>query len=483
MRLVQPAQLLIVATILAFCTPHLKGQCGRDPGIPELDPVGALRTIGVTQLRSVDISLDGRGVDVVHAEPRSSVFGSSSRPHYEVNPSKVGQPQSLFTWISDDGTANEFPNNVGCEHSHAVGVGKLFYGRATSSTPEGVAYGVNHVDNWEFNNFLTTRIGLTDPIPIRGKVVNQSISYGEEDNQSYDNYVAQFGTIFASTISNDGGPDGPGTAYNLIGVGAVGGASAVGPNIDGRSKPDITAPAPSTSFAAPLVSGAAAILVQAANSTTMDAGDNDPRTIKALLLNGAVKPTYEANPDYNWRRMFSATQPSFREPLDRRYGTGVLNVFNSYRQWEAGRMGPSAVGISTDLTLEPGGGGLIVPTGGVPPAPAGTNMGERRAGWDISSIMTPTTGGDVENQYVINLTGSPSGYRGSVTLTWHRQADQFQINNLDLILSPFGSSQALEASESPVDNVEHLVLEGLQPGQYTLRVIKRAANRVSDRET
>jgi len=479
-RLLQPLQLLTAVTVFAFCTPHLKAQCGGDAGIPALDPVGALRTIGVTQLRSPNFhpELDGRGVDVVHAEPRSSATGSSTRPHYQVNPSKVGQPQSLFTWISDEGTANQFPNNLGCEHSHAVGIGKLFYGRATDTTPEGVAYGVNHVNNWEFTDFLNSRIIPEDPV-IGGKVVNQSVSYGEENNQSYDNYVARHGTIFASTISNDGGPDGPGTAYNLIGVGAVGGESAVGPNIDGRSKPDITAPAPSTSFAAPLVAGAAAILVQAAGSTPLETADNDSRTVKALLLNGAIKPKFEPTMDGNWIRVHNGV---FREPLDRRYGSGVLNVFNSYKQWQAGRTAPTMRNVATPLPISDS--GVTLATVSTPPGPSTTlSTTATKAGWDFNSVTTPMTGGNVENQYLIEILGIPSdAYNGSVTLNWNRQNGQTQINNLELFLTSATDDVPLESSESPIDNVEHLDVEGLRPGQYRLRVVKLAANRVSDNE-
>ena len=51
--------------------------------------------------------------------------------------------------------------------------------------------------------------------------------------------------------------------------------------------------------------------------------DADLRTLKALLLNGAVKPA-------NWTNS-SAT------PLDLRHGAGVVNVFNSWRQLTGGR--------------------------------------------------------------------------------------------------------------------------------------------------
>jgi Subtilase family len=111
------------------------------------------------------------------------------------------------------------------------------------------------------------------------------------DQSVNDNYAATFGTIFASGVGNGGPPNSPATCYNGMGVAAFGGASSVGPTLDGRSKPDITAPANVTSYSTPLVTGGASIVVQAAGTT---ANGNDPRTVKALLLNGAIKPRYQA---------------------------------------------------------------------------------------------------------------------------------------------------------------------------------------------
>ena len=59
----------------------------------------------------------------------------------------------------------------------------------------------------------------------------------------------------------------PATCYNGLGVGCygVGAASSIGPTVDnGRSKPDLTAPSTYTSFSTPYVSGAGAVLLQAA---------------------------------------------------------------------------------------------------------------------------------------------------------------------------------------------------------------------------
>src|SRR6185436_17639641 len=97
----------------------------------------------------------------------------------------------------------------------------------------------------------------------------------------------RYGTVFVCGAGNGGPVSSPATAYNVIAVGAYGGPSSSS-TVDGRSKPDITAPASFTSFSTPLVSGAAALLSQAAARNDGGAGTavsaGDVKTIKALLL-------------------------------------------------------------------------------------------------------------------------------------------------------------------------------------------------------
>ena len=99
-----------------------------------------------------------------------------------------------------------------------------------------------------------------------------------------------------------------------------------GPTSDGRSKPDLTAPGSETSYSTAEVSGAAAILLQAASRGDGGAGTatsaSDIRTLKALLLNGATKPT-------GWTHTDTA-------PLNPQYGAGVVNVDQSWLELKSG---------------------------------------------------------------------------------------------------------------------------------------------------
>ena len=376
-------------------------------------PAGALDTndlhiIGVTVLRQVDPTLTGSSVQV--AQPEASGAGASD---FEVNPAYVGQPVSLFTYISTNGAvATGFPNSAGTNSVHADQVGENFYGFPSGADPNGgAATNVSHVDNYDANYFLgyiQYDQALLHPV----RVVNQSFSLGVDDptwDQYYDNYAVSNQTIFLSGVANFSGigPNSPASCYNGIAVGAYGAASVSGPTSDGRCKPDITAPdyaeegSGATSYSTPYVSGSAAILVQAANRRDGGANTNaasDLRTIKALLLNGAIKPNGWTN--------------GTASPLDARYGAGVVNVFNS---WEQLKGGQHAFIESTTNS-----------SGGAHPPGANTNNEPVLAGWDYNTNSTTTTS-DTVKHYYFNLPVGNS-FTLTATLVWNKQykADQHQ---------------------------------------------------------
>lgn len=404
---------------------------------------GDLDTVGVTLLRATTTNLFGAGVKVAQVEaPFPGNF-------WEVNPFAVGQPTNLFTYFSADGTSSNYPNSLGLESGHANAVGGQFYGASS-----GVAPGVAHVNNYEANNFYSSII-LNPATPIPTKIVNQSFVFGSSPPQStvdlaYDTYAAQNGTLFVSGAGNGGSVSPPATAYNGIGVGAFGGSSSVGPTPDnGRSKPDITAPGEVTSYSTPLVAGAAVVLLQAGLRGDAGAGNTNAaaniKTLKALLLNGAIKPS-------DWGHTATA-------PLDTRYGAGVLNVFNSYRQLVAGKFTFIESTVSSDGAHLPGSN------------PANISS---VVGWDSNSISTVGTQERV-NHYYLNLpAGGPSPFTLTATLVWNRTAMQPSINNLDLFLYNAGNGALVASSVSTVDNVEHLFLPTLPAGRYDLQVLKRA---------
>jgi hypothetical protein len=245
--------------------------------------------------------------------------------------------------------------------------------------------------------------------------------------------------------------DAPGTSYNCVGVGAYQGGSSIGPTIDnGRCKPDIVAPASETSYSTPQIAGAATLLLQAAlrgdgGSATNSAADI--RTLKALLLNGAVKPA-------GWTNSSSS-------PLDARYGAGLVNIFNSYTQLAGGQHGyiaSSSVGL----------GAAHPPTGA-----SGTVNAS--SGWDSNTINSSLTTEGV-NHYYFNATNPLF----IATLVWNRQQNQDSINNLFLFLYNTANSNLVGACTSVVDNVQHLFMTNLPAGRYDLQVLKTGGDMLLD---
>ena len=382
-------------------------------------------TIGVTLLVLEDPTLTGSGVRMAQVE--------AGFPNWEVNSTNI-QPAAVFNYYGSNGTTTAFPNSLGLESDHADEVGALLYG------PQGVVPGISIVDNYEGNYFENDLLvpGLSIPaLLINQSFVNTSANAQQQaqGDNFFDNYAAQHSVLFISGAGNGGAVDSPGSCYNGLGVGAYGGASSVGPTPDnGRCKPDITAPAGATSFSTPQVSGAAAILWQAANRGDGGAGTTSiataPKTIKALLLNGAVKPADWTNSTVN--------------PFDFRYGSGILNVFNSWYQLKSGRV---AQGQTSNTKL---------------------------IGWDNATITVQPGVAAINHYYFQIPAGAGQSSLLSTTLVWEKHAQSTSINNLDLNLYHTEDNSLAASSQSQVDNVQHLFIPGLRAGAYDLQVVSSA---------
>jgi hypothetical protein len=411
-----------------------------------------LDEIGVTLLRGTTTNLNGSGLVVADAE------AAVSNSAWEANPGdpKINLPVSDFSWYMSPSAINIYPNAIGTDSWHSDYVGGYFYGASN-----GVSTNVAHIENIEADYYFSLAVpALT---PFAALVVNQSFT-GSQANQpasdpAYDSYANQFGTLFVSGVGNSGQVLPPSTCYNGIAVGAYGGATSAGPTLDnGRAKPDLCAPAGATSFAAPLVAGSATLLIQAAlrgdgGPQTGDA--TDIRTLKALLLNGAVKPAAWSNPS-----------PS---PLDPLYGAGVLNVFNSYHQLLGGRhVFVTNTSVSNNAAH--------------PVTGSSANVGVL-SGWDFDLISNLNPGVDSINHYCFEVTNNAGPFTATITLTWSRQTGQSAINNLGLYLYNMDTGALVGASTSVVDNVQHVYVPALPPGRYDAEVLKHGGGYVSASET
>ena len=493
----------------AACLVLIAAGCSAGAGMAYADSI--LQQVGVTQLQQLVPGLTGGGMAVAQVEAPNAVGGVACP-----DPALLGQPSSKFTFIGADGSVSTVYSSS-TYSGHAEMVASFFYGNGG----QGVAPGVSAVDCYDVLYFQPSIIAAgTPPLmnvsgipsPQSPAVVNQSFVYegiSESADQTYtsewDSYAAKYNTLFVSAIG-DGAElswsyssvNPPSDMYNGIAVAAFGGATGIGPTGDGRSKPDITAPGTYTSFSTPIVSGVATLMEQAGRGTDLPgpvglnssdaaiiaqgataytAAATDIRTVKALLLNGAVKPvgwtnSYSVN---NGTYTYNAVSTKAITPLDPRYGSGVVNAYNSYENLAGGEHNYSSatsqsIAALPSVTSSP----TANFSGSVSEAASATNPATV-TGWNLATIAATSTSNAVEN-YDFNLTGtSVNSWDLTATLTWNKDYNASGINHLMLFLLN-SSGQQVASSTSMLDNVQQininpaLGINSLAPGQYDLAV-------------
>jgi len=485
----------------------------------------AFQEIGLTQLQTVVPQLDGAGVSVGQVEANPAPGG----PYVYFESNSNLNPGASFTYVDALGASSGSYNpNLGSWHANDVG--GVFYGSA------GVATGVASVEL-----FAESYFGSSFPIdqsstPNSGvpSVINQSFIYmnatatsSQSYDNAWDNSASQFNLLYVTSIG-DGETTSttqpsyinpPASMYNGIAVGVYTGTvngssysasssvysstSWVGPTWDGRSKPDLVAPVPGslgnyTSYSTPVVSGVATLMEQAARGTNLpgpvglSASDasvvsggatayttaaTDIRTVKALLLNGAVKPTgwtnsYTVN---SGTYTYNAVNANAVTPLDPRYGSGVVNAYNSYVNLAGGEHNFTSTTMQSIAALPSVTSAPTANFTGTFSQAASAANPATITGWNLASISASSTGNAVEN-YDFNLTGtSLNSWDLTATLTWNKNYNASGINHLMLFLLN-SSGQRVASSTSMLDNVQQininpaLGINSLAPGQYDLAV-------------
>ncbi len=401
--------------------------------------------IGMTGLPS-GLTGAGVNIGQVEANNSSSGGGSGTQASPYTDQFEVTTPGSgpAVTYIGDapdyyyptspgassPGTQPNVDTTTGVLHNFTVGSSSSYYQYSVSSHANtvgqnfwgsnGVAPGVSQVDNYSASWFETDVVGIYyspsrgNYVPIatlhNDKIVNQSfinifgagatqqqeLAQEEQSNLNYGAYANYYGTLFvtavgdgATTYSNGAfalAVNPPSTAYNGISVSASGLAasnSTNGPTLTGLSSPDIIAPGTASSYTTPLVSGAAALLVQAGNQMA-NTSTTQTQTLKALLMNGADKAS-------NWA-------PSSGNSLNQNVGAGSLDVYRSYQNLEAGQHAVSAVNSSsTPITA-----GTAVPL----------------EGWNFATASS--TGSNVSH-YLLSLPAGATAGHLTATLVWNAQ--------------------------------------------------------------
>lgn len=351
--------------------------------------------------------------------------------------------------------------------SHATTVAKYFYGSATSMAPGITTIGLNETVYW-INAVLF--VGNNWPPATETRRV-QNHSWVTSDstanatandiNRRLDLVIERDGIVSVVGVNNGVGvavPKNLAPSYNAISVGLTSGGSSYGPVIAGmdgagRVKPEIVAPngaACCTSWTTPMVAGAAALLLQTAdtlqlfsNLAAADQKQAKAMLCKALLLTGATKGEFAAAG--GWRKGFASPSTDGTVPLDYRFGAGELNIDNSHRI------------LTSGPKQSPGSTSIVNPTG-----------------WNLQSIAAGNT-----HLYFFDVPADFYATEFTTTLTWNRRIRQNSSNltptlpDLNLKLyeaNGFILGTQRDLSVSTIDNVEHVYQQNLQPRRYALEV-------------
>jgi hypothetical protein len=349
---------------------------------------------------------------------------------------------------------------------------------------------------YEANWFIFQRIFQPDEHVIDDDILTMSWGTNADDpvtllwQRSIDALVVRNQCLVVSGSGNgssqETGIAKPSAGFNIISVGAAQGLgrfpdylryigppspnqSSMGPTDDGRTKPDIIAPGlvlgPSasdaesyaeprasvscTSFAAPQVAGVAGLLLDAArNEGWLDA--EDPRVMKALLLNGADKLT-------GWHKGEAGLADDSVAPLDYAQGAGLVNAYHSWDHLQAGQYDPDLI--------------------------------QRNCGWDLNRVALDPNDGESVQVYVLPQP-LESGDDVKATLTWYRHFGEDRIvseeplSHLGLELWRIDEAEnlldRLDYSLSFKDNLQHIYYHN-ETAQKIALVVRTLENDPSTR--
>lgn len=221
--------------------------------------------------------------------------------------------------------------------AHATSVGRFFYGSLQSLSP-----GISPVHVFSVPDFAGTNIlhwpGGATPSDPGLDVLNNSwnSNQGATSNEflrRMDWATDAYGIFVCNTVGNGPGPlPSPllSHAFNAVTVGRsdglhTNGLTGFGVDGPGRMKPEIVAPGPFTSFATPLVGGAAALLIETAR--TFPTLQNEPSAVRPEVLKAVLMAGAEHRAGWdNGAPTSGAARGATATPLDALWGADELDV-------------------------------------------------------------------------------------------------------------------------------------------------------------
>ena len=356
--------------------------------------------------------------------------------------------------------------------NHATNVGKRIYGLETSVAPGIVTIYDYEAGGWATDDYLRSNFsGAVPPLTTPGGIRLFNNSWiGSFGNVSSDHlvlrradYVAERDDLLILSGVNNSGSNQPLMAYSFNGlsVGLQNGNHVSGPvpgayEGAGRWKPEIVAPAPTTSNATGTVSSVAALVVETAMTHPALADEPTAQAgvvLRCVLLGGADhKAGWTNNPATGGENRGVTTLP-----LDLFFGLGTVHIDRSHMLFTGGRQAG----------------------GSTPGAPGNTTW----SGWDHAEtdegggrywkFTVPEDADEVAITATWNrvVTSTFSGYAmADFDLELFRLDDAGDLVSLvgDAGLGHFASGNV--ASRSTGHNIEHLWIEGLVAGTYVLEL-------------
>lgn len=357
--------------------------------------------------------------------------------------------------------------------AHATGVAKKYYGLTDALAPGVWFINIYEVNNWLQGGYLHVGGGSGSPPepPMGAQKIWSNSWVGTFGSTTYDHdalrridWIIDRDDVLVTAGLNNGTEQQPllSYGYNSISVGRRDGDHSAGDvpapyEGAGRMKPDITGPLFTTSEATPTIAAAAAMFVEMVRAdASLPTEGEAPETLKAVLMASATH-TGPSGSGLDWTNNAPETGPDrgrTARPLDELVGAGHLDVNRGHMILSGGQTdgGPDATS-----------------------APIATQHG-----WSFDSIAS----GQQRN---LRFTMPDGAGEFSALATWNRDvADNFGSFtladiNLELFRLEAGSPVSLigdesawlsgnVASLSTVDNVEHLYLVDLEPGDYILQL-------------
>jgi hypothetical protein len=370
--------------------------------------------------------------------------------------------------------AAEFPNQTVTLMSGPSGVSG--HANMVLSTYLGRSPGSTQVWSWDALNWLQggfLNFGAGAPLfpPTNLKVFNHSWIAGNNDPavdndliRRFDYQITRDGSIECAGTGNGSGAGTPylmSSQFNGITVGHANGANGdtIGGGRDGagRMKPDIVGTLDASSNCTPQVAALASLLLETAATDPVVSSNpdaDDPQVIKAVILAGATHPDGWTNEPAGK----TATRGVTMRPLDYEWGAGYVNYDRSHLILTAGEQNASTA-VPSAATVDP-------------------------VGWSRTTIASGTSRywrfeTFEETEEIVILATWPRVVATNF-LSWSMMNIDLRLHRVEgTSLLPLTGDNGLPffdsgtvVSESDVDNVELLVVRGLEPGEYVFEIFR-----------